>query len=169
MEQVEHVADRLTIADVLHSHCRALDRSDSAQLRACYWPEAEVDYGSYRGAADAFADLVVQALTTSYELTRHRIDNTLLSIECNRARAESYVDDAHLLPGGEREMRFAGRYLDLLEKREGQWRLLHRQVVMDWSRNTAISDERDSEAFGDLAKGRNDDRDPLHPFLRVTQ
>lgn len=167
MEQVGEVADRLDIVDVLHCHCRALDRSDSGLLRACYWAEAEVDYGSYRGPADAFAELVVHALTTSYELTRHCIGNTLLNIQGNRARAESYVDAAHLLPGGELEMRFAGRYLDILEKRDGQWRLLQRQVVMDWSRTTAVSDERDSAAFRDLAKGRNDEQDPLHPFLQV--
>ena len=162
------IADKLAIADLLHCHCRGLDRSDSALLQSCYWPEAKVDYGSYKGPADAFADLVVQALAASYELTRHCIGNTLVSFSGNQARVESYVDAAHLLPGGEQEMRFGGRYLDLLEKRDGQWRMLHRQVVMDWSRSTSIEDERDSEAFAALAKGRNDANDPLQLFLGET-
>ena len=162
------IADRLAISDVLHRHCRALDRSDSAQLQQCYWPEAQVDYGSYRGPAGPFAELVVQALTGNYELTRHCIGNTLLAFEGDQARSESYVDAGHLLPGGDREMRFGGRYLDLLERRDGQWRLLQRQVVMDWSRTAAIDDERDSDGFRDLAKGRNGSDDPLHGFLGGT-
>lgn len=161
----ENIADRLAITDVLLKHCRGLDRGDGALIQSCYWEGAEVDYGSYKGPADAFAELVVQALAGGYELTRHCIGNTLVAIDGDRARSESYVDAAHLMHGGEQEMRFGGRYLDRLEKREGDWRLLHRQVVMDWSRTTAITDERSSEAFEALAKGRNDAGDPLHLFL----
>lgn len=157
--------DRAAITGILNSHCRGLDRCDANLLQSCYWPEAAVDYGSYKGPAHEFATLVVQALAGSYELTRHCIGNILVTFDGARARCESYVDAAHLLPGGEMEMRFGGRYLDLLEQRNGHWRMLNRQVVMDWSRSSSIADERDSEAFSALAKGRNDSTDPLHQFL----
>jgi hypothetical protein len=160
------IADRLAIADVLHRHSRGLDRSDATLIRHCYWPEAELDYGIYKGPAQDFADLVVEALTGSYELTRHCISNTVFTFEGKRARAESYVDANHLFPGGERELRVGSRYLDMMEKRGGEWRMLHRQVVIDWSQDSDFSDERDSQAFGAFAKGRNDARDPLHGFLR---
>ena len=163
--QAEDLADRLAISDLLYLHCRGLDRLDSAALKHCYWPEAEVDYGSYKGPAQAFAELVVAALGDAYELTRHSIGNTMISLTDSMARCESYVNADHLLPGGGQEMSFAGRYLDLLEKRDGQWRMLHRQVVMDWSRTKDIADERNSDAFVQLAKGTHDDRDPLHEFL----
>ncbi len=165
--ETEDMADKLAIIEVLQLHSRGLDRLDSTLLEHCYWPEAEVDYGSYKGSAQAFAKLVVEALAGAYELTRHSLGNTLVSLEGSSARCESYVNADHLLPGGGQEMCFAGRYLDLLEKRQGQWRMLHRQVVMDWSRTREVEDERDSDAFLQLAKGSHGDQDPLHEFLNA--
>lgn len=159
------IADRLAISDVLHRHSRGLDRGDATLIRDCYWPDAEVDYGAYKGPAHAFADLVVQALGNAYELTRHALSNTLFAFERNGARTESYVDANHLLPGGERELRVGSRYLDLLERRGDEWRILHRQVIIDWSQGSDFPDERESEAFVAFSKGRNDAGDPLHAFL----
>ncbi|MCB1844347.1 MAG: nuclear transport factor 2 family protein [Halioglobus sp.] len=164
-DQPTHLADRLAMIDVLHRHCRGLDRCDAALLQACYWRDAEVDYGSYRGPAAAFCELVVKALAESYQLTRHCIGNTLVARHGGDAHCESYVDAAHLLPDGSALMQFAGRYLDTLQQRDGAWRLLHRQVVIDWCHTAAIQDERDSQAFSALARGRNDGSDPLYPFL----
>ena len=159
------IADRLAIEDTLHRHCRGLDRGDSELLSSCYWPEAEVDYGTYKGPAADFAGLVVSALAESYELTRHRISNVLISLTHTTARVESYVCATHLLPGGTQEMRFEGRYLDTLEKRDGRWALRYRQVMMDWSDTFSVTDSRDSEAFAALAKGCNNSRDPLYSHL----
>jgi hypothetical protein len=162
------LADRLAIQDVLSFHSRGLDRLDTALLQACYWPEAEVDYGSYKGPAQQFAELVIPALRGNYELTRHCLGNTLVELRGNRALAESSVNAGHLLPGAKEEMLFAGRYLDTLEKRDGRWKLLHRQVVMDWSRRHQVADERATEAFAAMAKGAHGTADPLHAFLGGT-
>ena len=136
-------------------------------IRGAYWPEAEVDYGSYKGNAHIFAELVVGALGQQYELTRHALSNTLVEINGDSARSETCVHAGHLLIGAEEELLFYGRYLDRLEKREGQWKMIHRQVVMDWSKRHPVQDERDSEAFGDLAKGAHCDTDPLYTFLKT--
>ena len=161
----EEMSDRQAIADILHRHCRGLDRADSAALQSCYWPDAEVDYGSYVGPAQDFAGLVVAALQDNYELTRHALSNMLIDLQASRARCETYVTADHLLPGAALEMCFGGRYLDLLEKRDGQWRILHRRVVMDWAKNRELEDLRDSEAFAAMAKGAHGAADPLHDFL----
>ena len=163
---LEQVADRLAIQDVLHLHCRGLDRLDKSAIESAYWPDAEVDYGSYMGSAHVFAGLVVGALGQAYELTLHSLSNPLVTFSNNRAWSESSVHAAHLLQGTREEMLFYGRYLDKLEKRDGQWKILHRQVVIDWSKRLQVEDERDGEAFGALAKGAHLDTDPLYPFLR---
>ena len=62
-------------------------------------------------------------------------------------------------------MLFYGRYLDKLEKRAGCWKILHRQVVIDWCKRFPIQDERDSEAFAALARGAHLAIDPLYAFL----
>ena len=161
----DELADRLAIQDILGSHCRGLDRRDEALLKACYWPDATVDYGSYRGPAQAFAELVLPALAARYELTRHCLANTLVAFQHSGALVESYVSASHLLHGAEREMLFEGRYLDTLEQRDGRWKLQHRQVVMDWSRHQGVADERDSEAFADMAKSGHTRGDPLYALL----
>ena len=109
--------------------------------------------------------LVVGALGQQYELTRHGLGNTLFRFDGDVALCETCVQAGHLLIGGAEELFFYGRYLDRLEKRDGCWKLLHRQVVMDWSKRHPVQDERNSDAFGDLSKGAHGDSDPLYPFL----
>ncbi len=162
---VAQIADRLAILDVLHLHCRGLDRLDKHAIQTAYWPEAEVDYGSYRGGAHIFAELVVEALGQTYELTRHSLSNPLVRLSGNDAHSESSVSAGHLLLGAKEEMLFYGRYLDRLEKRHGRWKILHRQVVMDWSKNMPVQDQRSGAAFADLAKGAHFGGDPLYAFL----
>ena len=161
----KQIADRMAIEDVLYSHSRGLDRLDSDTIGAAYWPEAEVDYGSYKGNAQSFAGLVVAALGSQYELTRHCLGNTLIEFSGNNALSESTVQASHLLQGATEEMLFFGRYLDKLEKRDGHWKILHRQVVMDWSKRIPVCDERTSADFAELAKGSHLDTDPLYTFL----
>jgi hypothetical protein len=163
----EEMSDRQAIADILHLHCRGLDRADSAALQSCYWPDAEVDYGNYVGPAQDFAELVVAALKDNYELTRHALSNMLIDLHASRASCETYVNADHLLAGAAQEMCFGGRYLDLLEKRNGQWRMLHRRVVMDWAKTREMDDLRDSEAFAAMAKGGHGSADPLINFLTI--
>ena len=164
----EEIADRLAIHDILSIHSRGLDRLDADSIQSAYWPDADVDYGSYKGNAHIFAGLVVGALEGQYELTRHCLSNTLINFSKNCALCESNVNAGHLLAGAEEEMLFYGRYLDKLEKRDGRWKILHRQVVVDWSKRIAVQDERESEAFAALAKGAHLGEDPLYPFLNST-
>ena len=161
----EQVADRLAITDVLNLHSRGLDRLDPAAIQSSYWPDAEVDYGSYKGSAQVFAGLVVGALGEKYELTRHTLSNTLIAFTGNKASCETCVNAGHLLQGAEEEMLFYGRYLDTLEKRDGYWKIFHRKVVMDWSKRLPVQDERSTTDFFDLAKGAHLESDPLYTFL----
>ena len=163
---VDELQHQLAIQRVIFTHSRGLDRLDVEVLASCYWADSEVDYGSFKGNAHTFCALVVEALPASYELTQHALGNTLVDIAAATAKAESYVTAYHLLRGAEEEMVFSGRYLDKLECRDGIWKILHRTVVMDWSRNQAVSDERDGEAFAALQKGKHAQYDPLSAFLK---
>ncbi|WP_101758057.1 nuclear transport factor 2 family protein [Oceanicoccus sp. KOV_DT_Chl] len=161
------VASRLAITDIIFLHSRGIDRLDVDILKACYWPEAEVDYGSFKGSAHQFAELVIPVLAEQYQLTQHALGNSLITLApgSDSARAESYVTAYHLLPAGDEELVFSGRYLDVFSCRDNVWKLMHRQVVMDWSRRQAVVDERTSPAFADLAKGGGAKADPLYALL----
>ena len=161
----EQIADRVAIHDILNLHNRGLDRRDKHTIQSVYWEDATVDYGNFKGNAHVFANLVVGALDTVYELTRHSLSNTLIQFSGEKARCESTIEAGHLLLGAKQELVFHGRYLDTLAKRGTQWKIMQRQVVMDWSKRISVMDERNDDAFCDLAKGAHLDRDPLYPFL----
>jgi hypothetical protein len=158
------IAARMAIADIIAAHSRGIDRLDADCLKACYWPDAEVDYGSFKGNAHQFAEIVMGALSGQYQLTQHSVSNTLIELRGGQALAESHVTARHLLLAGDEELIYVGRYLDQLELRDDRWKLLHRQVVMDWSRREAVVDERNEPAFADLAKG-SQSNDPLYLLL----
>ena len=158
----EEMADRLAIIDILHLHSRGLDRLDVAALQHAYWPDATVDYGMFKGAAHDFAPLVVGALEGGYELTRHSLSNVSIAVNGEDARSEAWVHAGHLLPGASEELLFYGRYLDQLVRREGQWKIQHRQVVVEWIKRHTVVDERNSEAFNDLTRGTRGSADPLY-------
>ena len=133
------LASRCAILEILNMHSRGLDRCEANWLKNAYWPDAVVDYGSYKGNAHTFADIVVAVLAESYELTQHFIGNTLIAIDGDTARTESYVTAHHLLKGGRQDLFYSGRYLDILAQRDGLWKLSARTVVMDWSRRSGVS------------------------------
>jgi hypothetical protein len=162
---VAELADRLAIQEVLFTHSRGIDRLDQASIEAAYWPEAEVAYGAFDGRAHDFAAMVVHALRAGFELTQHSVTNTLITFSGDRAKSESYVSAYHLLQGAQEEMFFSGRYLDAHERRGDCWKMIHRRVVMDWSRQWSVADEREGAAFAGLAKGARLGSDPLYDFL----
>ncbi len=133
---IQSLVDRESIRDVLVRYCRGIDRCDEAVLRSAYWPDATDDHGSFNGNAWEFAEYVIPALQTM-RLTMHQISNVTIELDGDRAKAETYCVAYHLIPGaeGDDEMVVGGRYLDTLERRSGEWRILARVYVMDWNRN----------------------------------
>jgi len=163
---VTELQARSAIADLLNHHSRALDRVDAVGLKAVYWPSATVDYGGFKGLAHDFADIVMGAFAGQYELTQHRVSNTVFNFSSEVAcRTESYVFAKHLLLDGQSEMVFSGRYLDQFEQRAGVWKMTFRRVVMDWSRRLAVTDERQGGSFAALTKGSNQKTDPSWTHL----
>ncbi|MBT3425131.1 MAG: nuclear transport factor 2 family protein [Gammaproteobacteria bacterium] len=163
---LEELAHRSAITELLSSHSRCLDRLDAIGLKRLYWPESEVDYGGFKGSAHEFAGMVMVALQKQYELTQHRVSNTLIRFEAGLAFSESYVFAKHLSRGGDSEMVFSGRYLDQFELRGKFWKFSHRHVVMDWTRRWTVQDERDSPSFKAMSKGTQDASDLSWPYCQ---
>ena len=133
------VADRLAIQEVIAMHCRGVDRANADILMSCYWPDAEVDYGGYRGPAHAFCGPLTEAIQR-YENTQHIVSNLLIELDGVKAKVETYVTAHHYLAGDpDTEMTYLGRYLDQMERRDGVWKIAYRKIVMTWHQNAAGS------------------------------
>lgn len=161
------VADRLAIQEVLAVHSRGVDRADEQVLKTAYWPDATVAYGAFNGNAHEFCAMLPGAIR-GYARTQHVLGNICIEFREARALVETYVTAYHYRAneaGPDREMTYLGRYLDTLERRDGVWKILHRQVVMDWNQNTDASAVLDGPPFDGLARGARAPDDPLYALL----
>jgi ketosteroid isomerase-like protein len=166
--ELQEVVDRSRIYDVLTRYCRALDRCDVNLMRSVYWDDARDDHGVFNGGAQEFAEFIIREIQTWFEVTMHAIMNVHMEIKGDVAFTESYLFAYHRVRGDKRKVEeifgstylaqfdwsrvegsphvfyYGGRYVDRLEKRGREWKIAHRQVVMDWNHNeisSAIWDE----------------------------
>jgi len=137
MEMNEALA-RLEIQDVLWTYARGVDRADYDAMSSVYHPEATDDHGSFSGLGTEFAKQLTDRERELEMVGQHHITNVLFEFEGeNDARVESYFLAFHPHDPGDRWNLgiAAGRYLDHFQRRDGHWKILSREVVMDWTRN----------------------------------
>lgn len=129
------IAER-EIARVLLLYARGIDRLDLALVERCFHPDAVLRYGDDTTPA-AFAANAARGLG-AYRFTQHRVGNAVIDVEGEFAWCESYCLAIHRIPGADggpdRDFLWGGRYVDRFERRDGEWRILHRTVVHDYTR-----------------------------------
>ena len=98
-------------------------------------------------------------------LTQHAIGNVIIEFDGSRARTETYCVALHILgePGSETEMTVGGRYLDTLDRRTGEWRIVERLYVMDWNRQRPATMRVEGGLYDNLQRrGERSPEDPLY-------
>ena len=159
------LADRLAIGDVLTTYCRGIDRCDLDILKTVFWPDGTSTYGAASQASYDWAAATVAGLS-GMKRTAHSISNMLVQIDGDTATGETYCTAYHEIngpDGGLVEMVVGGRYLDRLEKRNGEWRILHRLYVMDWNRNVPSTCEWETGIYANLPnRGARKPNDPSY-------
>jgi len=122
------------IRELLARYCRGIDRCDADLIRSVYHEDSTDDHGLYKGNGYEFADFIVPLLREHYESTMHCIFQSIIDVEGERASAETYAMayDIRRDADGNRVFEQVGcRYVDGLERRDGEWKILRRVVVMD--------------------------------------
>ena len=162
------LADEHAIGEIIHMHCRGVDRADEAALKLCYWPEATVSYGAEPAPAHPFCEGLVPAIK-AFAQTHHVVSNILVTFpdrsDPSTASVESYLIAFHYLrdPQGEdSEMTYLGRYLDTFEKRGDQWKIMQRTPVMSWSQNVATTHDDQHPALAALTRAERFPDDPVY-------
>ncbi|WP_167045543.1 nuclear transport factor 2 family protein [Salinibacterium sp. ZJ454] len=162
MEVIHELSETLTIRAVLERYCRAIDRLDSELLASCYWPEAEDHHGRFTGPVRNFIEGVIPLLRERYEATMHVLGQSIVDIDGDRAHAETYNVAYHR---GSNEGRatlvsVGNRYVDVLERREKEWRILDRKVIVEWSKLDA--DVTVTHPVEDYPLAHRDRNDPAY-------
>ncbi len=160
---LQFVLDRIAIEDVLARYCHGVDRGDVEILRNAYWPDATDDHVFIRGGRDQVVEWIMETVRAQ-EQAMHAISNILIRIDGNEARVETYYNSYHRIrgkSGAPKDVTMAGRYLDRMEKRDGEWRIAERKVVMDWWRNYSDSADWERGLFGaKIEVGKRREADP---------
>ena len=139
-EQLQTMFDRELIRECLIRLARGEDRRNPELIRAAYWPDATTDYGVFKGTFDEYFDWVIPG-SPVIMVTQHVLGQTYTELEGYVALAETQVTSYHRVNIGEeeRDSIIGGRYLDRLEKRNGEWRIAHRTMLYDWVQDFGVS------------------------------
>ena len=154
------VADRLALQDLVQKYSRAIDRRDFALLRTLYHEDAIEDHGGmFSGPASAYIDWLPGALARN-EATAHYILNTLFEIDGDRAEGEIYKINYHRSPPPDPvEIITGSRSHDRFERRDGVWRFSYRGIVIDWSNSRPVNPGAYAEFAANSQSGQPDETD----------
>jgi hypothetical protein len=153
--------DTQEIHEVLMRYSRGIDRCDSELLHSVYHPDATDDHGMFTGKAVDFIPWALNALVRD-EGTSHYIANELIEVDGDVAHCESYFFGIHRRQNKEgitTDLVFSGRYADRFERRDGAWKIAHRQVIFDRSRIDKVDRAFSTEGF---VVGKRSREDPAY-------
>lgn len=155
---VQALINKEAIRDCIARLARGEDRRQPDVLSACFWPDSTFDYAMYKGAFPEYLAWVTpgaDAITN----TQHVLGQTVIDLDGDSARAETYVISYHRVDMGEgvgeRDTCIGGRYLDRLEKRDGTWAIAHRTMLYDWYQDWGASADWSTGIMGYPFHGPN--------------
>ena len=134
----EQLSDLEDIRQCAVRYCRGVDRLDPDVMRSAYWPDATDNHGTFNGNAWDFVEHCMVS-HKRWRATTHNIMNHAIELEPNglHARGEIY-NVTYLFHTENRLDTWHGRYLDLYEKRKGEWRIAKRTCVHEGSHTNNI-------------------------------
>jgi SnoaL-like domain len=179
-------ADRAAIENVLGLYCRAIDRLDLELLKSVYHADAIDDHGAMCLNGHEFAERIIATIRDLCVYSMHTVTHSVIDVEGDTAAAESYYLGYHTIAAdaatvekffGRRyleeqgraglldqrhEYICGGRYIDVLHKRAGVWRIFRRKMTNEWSvsRPENLVTEGVPAAF--VSPGRRDRQDPVY-------
>ncbi|MGB8366095.1 MAG: nuclear transport factor 2 family protein [Rhizomicrobium sp.] len=155
---VRELHDKQAIRDVVHRYGRGVDRQDMDLLLSCYHPDAIDDHGMFVGPAGEFFDWTDPSHLRFFRTHQHIMTNHTCHLEGNVAHCETYWMFAGMTADGDHLATYGGRYIDRMEKREGEWRIAARKCVLEWWGEGMVTPDA-AEAYaavGTIARNRTD-------------
>jgi hypothetical protein len=128
--RLAYLLDRLDIYDCLVRYARGLDRHDAELIASAFWPDAQVNYGSlFSGPRDDFVTWANE-LEAQNEYHAHHVSTQSVDLDRDVAHVETYV--LYIVRTYDKVERLgSGRYLDVLERRDGEWRISLREFLAE--------------------------------------
>jgi len=134
--QLQALVDKQEIHELLMRYCRGVDRCDRDLIAATYHPDATVDHGFFRASGADAPDIILELVRHSSGGGMHMIGNELVELDGNTAYCESYFITFESFESGSSVSTYlrGARYVDRMERRNGEWKIANRAVVHEVGR-----------------------------------
>ena len=159
---LQQLLDKQAIQDVIVRYCRGVDRGDAEMTGSAYHHDA-VDLHAGQVFDGGNVGEGLRKMTESFSLSFHHMGNHHIEFDGpDVARCESYYSASQVVPSPEGDLLIValGRYLDLFERRDGEWKIAHRRVVVDHAQRMPAT-----ERHPDAPLGARDRSDPSYQFF----
>ena len=129
---VRELYDKQAIRELINNYSRGVDRQDRDLLVSCYHPDAVDDHGMFVGGPEDFFDWTDPSHLCFFRTHQHLVSNHTCTLDGDVAHTETYWMFAGMTEEGGNLTMFGGRYIDRMEKRDGEWRIAARKCVLEW-------------------------------------
>ena len=123
---LQELLDKQAIQELIARYSRTLDWLDDEGQAGCYWPDAAIDYGFFKGTAAEFVPVVMAVERSTGRRWHLLAPRSVKLTSATTAEGECYGVALGFRREGEEPYKgnmYGGRYLDTYEKREGEWRI----------------------------------------------
>ena len=132
LARLANLLDRQDILDCLIRFSRGMDRFDREMFLSAFHPDATIAAGPFVGGPVALCDWSFKLHEQGQTSTHHNLLNHSCEIDGEIAHTETY----YLFVGRNRDETnwiAGGRYIDRLERRDGEWKIALRTNAIEWS------------------------------------
>ena len=129
--QLQHLTDRTAILDCIARNARGCDRHDTATLDSSYHANATDEHGYAVNAGSAYSEYANRVHAAGSQHNMHHITTHTCDIDGDVAHCDSYVIGLFLNTDGKSARLIAGRYIDRLERRGGEWKIALRRSTVE--------------------------------------
>jgi len=145
--KLQKIIDKDDIQNCLQNYCRGVDRFDRELILSAFHPDCLDEHGKFVGTPNEFADWALDQHAVAHLCHQHCLLNQTIEIEGDTAHSESYFMFVSMNRTGKPVTLGGGRYVDRLERREGEWRIAARVTLRDWSVMDEIPNIEDLSSF----------------------
>jgi hypothetical protein len=132
LPKLQEVVDRMEIEKAILRVSRGMDRHDTELANSGFHPDGRDDHVLFVGPAREAIDWMETAHDTDLRGHQHYVTNMTIEIDGDEAHVESYNIMAGVAKDSWEPVVGGGRYLDRLERRDGEWRIVDRVSTGEW-------------------------------------
>jgi ketosteroid isomerase-like protein len=147
--RLQDLLDKDAIRDVIMRYTRGIDRFDLDLARSVFHPDSIEMHGPFEGRSHDWIDMFDPS--EFQEIERHHcLGQSIIELRGDVAFCETYVVLARGLPRDGQEPNLVlihARYVDRFERRDGEWKIAHRNAVIDYASHLTTADWEGTSTF----------------------